>query len=125
MENFTKYILFVFTKNENPGEFTEQIADELTVISDVPNINYYYGPESSVYTFSTLETFDDVKEYIDMILGHDNILYILLPYTPETISFGLPEKVQKELFNDGVQDYLTDKKSKKDSRSSGRPFLLL
>lgn len=116
MKNLTKYILFVFTKNENPGEFTEQIADELTVISDVPNINYYYGPESSVYTFSTLETFEDVREYIDMILGMENILYVLLPYTSEQISFGLPNEVQKKLFNDGVDDYMLDKKIVKDSK---------
>lgn len=114
MKNLTKYILFVFTKNEKPGEFTEQIADELTVISDVPNINYYYGPESSVYTFSTLEKFDDVKEYVDLILGVDNILYILLPYTPEQISFGLPENVHKQLFNDGIEDYMSNKKIIKD-----------
>jgi hypothetical protein len=114
MKSFTKYILFVFTKNDNPGEFTEQIADELTVISDVPKISYYYGPESSVYTFSTLESPDDVKEYVDMILGVDNILYILLPYTSEQISFGLPEKVKKQLFNDGVDDYLSEKKIIKD-----------
>jgi hypothetical protein len=114
MKSFTKYILFVFTKNDNPDEFTEQIADELTVISDVPKISYYYGPESSVYTFSTLESPADVKEYVDMILGIDNILYILLPYTPEQISFGLPEKVQKQLFNDGIDDYFSEKKIIKD-----------
>jgi hypothetical protein len=109
MENFTKYILFVFTKNDNPKEFSEQIADELSVISDVPNVNFYYGPESSVYTISTLETFEDVKDYIDMILGVDKITYILLPFTTDKMSFKLSENVAEQLFNDGVSDFMSEK----------------
>jgi hypothetical protein len=114
MKNFTKYILFVFTKNDNPKEFTEQIADELTVISDVPNVNYYFGPESSVFTITTLDSFEDVKDYVDMILGIETITYILLPYTPDKLSYGLPTKVSEHLFNDGVSDYMSDKTTNSD-----------
>lgn len=114
MKNFTKYILFVFTKNDNPKEFTEQIADELTVISDVPNVNYYFGPESSVFTITTLDSFEDVKDYVDMILGIETITYILLPYTPDKLSYGLPKKVSEHLFNDGISDYMSDKTSNSD-----------
>ena len=109
MDGLTKYILFVFTKNDNPKEFTEQIADELTVISDTPNINFYYGPESSVFTISSLDSFEDIKEYVDMILGIESITYILLPYTPDKMSYGLPENISTHLFNDGVSDYMSDK----------------
>jgi hypothetical protein len=114
MKNFTKYILFVFTKNDNPKEFTEQIADELTVISDVPNVNYYFGPESSVFTITTLDSFEDVKDYVDMILGIETITYILLPYTPDKLSYGLPKNISEHLFNDGVSDYMSDKTSNSD-----------
>jgi hypothetical protein len=114
MKNFTKYILFVFTKNDNPKEFTEQIADELTVISDVPNVNYYFGPESSVFTITTLDSFEDVKYYVDMILGIETITYILLPYTPDKLSYGLPKNISEHLFNDGVSDYMSDKTSNSD-----------
>ena len=115
MKNFTKYILFVFTKNDNPKEFTEQIADELTVISDVPHVNYYFGPESSVFTITTLDEFEDIKDYVDMILGIGEITYILLPYTPDKMSYGLPKKISDHLFNDGVSDYMSDKTSNFDS----------
>jgi hypothetical protein len=109
MENFTKYILFVFTKNDNPKEFSEQIADELSVICDVPNVNFYYGPESSVYTISTLETFEDVKEYVDMILGVDKITYILLPFTSDKMSYKLSENISKKLFDEGISDFMSEK----------------
>lgn len=109
MNGLTKYILFVFAKNDNPKEFTEQIADELSVISDTPNLNYYFGPESSVFTISTLDSYEDVTDYIDMVLGVGDILYVLLPYTSDKLSYGLPEKISKHLFNDGISDFMSEK----------------
>ena len=109
MNGLTKYILFVFSKNDNPKEFTEQIAEELCVISDTPNINFYFGPESSVFTISTLDSHQDVKDYIDMILDVDNIMYVLLPYTSDKLSYGLPKKISEHLFNDGVCDFMSEK----------------
>ena len=108
MNGLTKYILFVFTKNDNPKEFTEQIADELSVLSDSPNLNYYYGPESSIFTVSTLDSYEDVKDYVDMILDVDEIMYILLPYTSDKLSYGLPKKISEHLFNDGINDYMSE-----------------
>jgi hypothetical protein len=116
MNKLTKYILFVFTKNDNPQEFTEQIAEELSILSDTPNLNYYYGPESSVFTISTLDNFEDVKEYVEMVLGIDNITYVLLPYTPDNMSFNLPPEVAEHLFNDGVCDYMSGNPKKFDDK---------
>ena len=109
MENLTKYILFVLTKNDNPQEFAEQIAEELSVISDIPKVNFYFGPESTVYTISTLDSYQDVKDYVDMILDYDTISYFLVPYTDDNLSYGLPDEVAKHLFNDGVNDYMSGK----------------
>ena len=109
MNGLTKYILFVFAKNDNPKEFTEQIAEELCVISDTPNLNFYFGPESSVFTISTLDSYEDVKDYVNMILGIGDIMYILLPYTPDKLSYGLPTKISQHLFNDGINDYMSGK----------------
>jgi hypothetical protein len=116
MNGLTKYILFVFTKNDNPKEFTEQIADELSVLSDSPKLNYYYGPESSVFTISTLDSYEDVKEYVDMILDMDEIMYILLPYTSDKLSYGLPKKISEHLFNDGINDYMSEIPKKFDEK---------
>jgi hypothetical protein len=109
MKDLTKYILFVFAKNDNPKEFTEQIAEELCVISDTPNLNFYFGPESSVFTISTLDSHEDVKDYVDMILGVGDIMYVLLPYTSDNLSYGLPKKISEHLFNDGINDFMSEK----------------
>lgn len=116
MDGLTKYILFVFAKNDNPKEFTEQIAEELCVISDTPNLNYYFGPESSVFTISTLDSYEDVKDFVDMILGVGDIMYILLPFTSDKMSYGLPKKISEHLFNDGVGDYMSGKTEKTDDK---------
>jgi len=108
MDGLTKYILFVFAKNDNPKKFTEQIAEELCVISDTPNINFYFGPESSVFTISTLDSHQDVKDYVDMILDVEDIMYVLLPYTSDNLSYCLPKKISEHLFNDGISDYMSD-----------------
>lgn len=112
MNSLTKYILFVFAKNDNPKEFTEQIAEELCVISDTPNLNFYFGPESSVFTISTMDSYEDVKDYVEMILGIGDIMYILLPYTSDKMSYGLPKSISEHLFNDGVGDYMSGKTEK-------------
>lgn len=109
MKSLTKYILFVFAKNDNPKEFTEQIAEELCVISDTPNLNFYFGPESSVFTISTLDSYEDVKDYVDMVLGVGDIMYVLLPYTPDKLSYGLPKTISDHLFNDGISDFMSEK----------------
>jgi hypothetical protein len=109
MNGLTKYILFVFTKNDNPKEFTEQIAEELCVISDTPNLNFYFGPESSVFTISTLDSHQDVKDYVDMILDVGDIMYVLLPYTSDNLSYRLPKKISEHLFNDGISDFMSQK----------------
>ena len=108
MNKLTKYILFVFAKNDNPKEFNEQIAEELCVISDTPNLNFYFGPESSVFTISTLDCYEDVKDYVKMVLGVGDIMYVLLPYTSDNLSYGLPTKVSKHLFNDGINDFMSE-----------------
>jgi hypothetical protein len=116
MDGLTKYILFVFAKNDNPKEFTEQIAEELCVISDTPNLNFYFGPESSVFTISTMDSYEDVKDYVDMILGVGEIMYILLPYTSDKMSYGLPTKISEHLFNDGIGDYMSGKTQKNEEK---------
>lgn len=108
MKSLTKYILFVFAKNDNPKEFTEQIAEELCIISDTPNLNFYFGPESSVFTISTLDSYEDVKDYVKMVLSVGDIMYVLLPYTSDNLSYGLPTKVSEHLFNDGINDFMSE-----------------
>jgi hypothetical protein len=69
-----------------------------------------------VFTISTLDSYEDVKDFVDMILGVGEIMYILLPFTPDKMSYGLPKKISEHLFNDGVNDYMSGKTEKSDEK---------
>ena len=109
MNNLTKYILFVFTNNDNPKEFTENISEDLSVLSDSPTINFFYSPGYSIFTLSTLDCFIEVEEYINLIMGIDSLTYILLPYNDDNMSFNLLKDVAKHLFNDCIDDFMSGK----------------
>ena len=50
-----------------------------------------------------------------MILGVGDIMYVLLPYTSDNLSYGLPEKISKHLFNDGISDFMSEKSNNSES----------
>ena len=99
-----KYILFVFAKSKNQDDFVTEIAEEIAVITKSTNIKFYYGPEASVYTFSTTDTLKDIKEYLDIILSESKSTYFLLPYETDKLSFSLPDDISSHLFNDKLSD---------------------
>jgi len=43
------------------------------------------------------------------VLGVGEIMYVLLPYTSDNLSYGLPTKVSEHLFNDGINDFMSEK----------------
>ena len=47
-------------------------------------------------------------------MGIDEIMYILLPYTSDKLSYGLPNKISEHLFNDGIGDYMSETPTKID-----------
>ena len=62
-----KYLLFVFAKHEkNQEKFVKIIAEDITVVSDSPEVNFYFGPESVIYSFSSNENPKDLKEFFDI-----------------------------------------------------------
>ena len=102
-KNF-KYILFLFAKHTNQDDYVVEIAEEIAVLTKSNNIRFYYGPEASVYTFSTNDTLKDIKEYLDIILSESKSTYFLLPYETDKLSFGLPDDISSHLFNDKLSD---------------------
>ena len=67
MKTETKYILFVFTKQDNLSELVTLVAEELTPISYSPKINYFFDNQSMIFTFDSQEEFEDIKEYVDVL----------------------------------------------------------
>ncbi len=108
MEKSNKYMLFVFAGHEKQEEFVECIAEELIYISCSINIKYYYGPESAVFTFSSNDSFRNVKDFMSIILGDNNIVYFLLPYETDKLSSSIDGDAFRHLFNSVKPDKISD-----------------
>lgn len=102
-----KYLLFVFAKHEKSQEkFVKFIAEDISVVSDSENINFYFGPESIIYSFSSKESLEDLKDYFDLLLGVINIVYFMVPFEPDKMSYWISPEIEKSLLN-------TDKNTEK------------
>jgi hypothetical protein len=102
-----KYLLFVFAKHQNSQEkFVKFIAEDISVVSDSETVNFYFGPESIIYSFSSKEKLEDLKDYFDLLLGVMNIVYFMIPFEPDKMSYWISPEIEKTLLN-------TDKNTEK------------
>jgi hypothetical protein len=90
MKNKNTYILFLFAMNENQDEFVEMMGNELSIVASSPDVRYYYGPQSSVFVFTSTETFNELSE----------ITYMFLPLDRNNMTSGFGKTVDKHLFGD-------------------------
>ena len=51
------------SNKKNQDEFVKTVAEDImTTLSDSVDINFYFGPESAIYTFSSGEKIEKLKE---------------------------------------------------------------
>ena len=94
-----EYLLFVFAKHEKQEDFIKLIAEEIATIADCEDIKYYFGPESGIFTFKSLEVFEDVSSFFQTILGCSGIVYFLSPFKPDKMSYWVDSEINKHLFD--------------------------
>lgn len=95
----TDYILFMFGEHKQQDLFIELIANEINVIAQSKNIKYYYGHSSAIFTFKTNESLNEINDFLTIIFGSSNVVYVLLPFSTENLSFQLPEGIYEHLFD--------------------------
>lgn len=91
--------MFLFGEHKEQDKFIESIANEISVIANSKNIKFYYGQTSAIFTFSSVETFDDIKEFLGIVFGGTNIVHVLLPYNNDKMSVNLPKGIYEHLFD--------------------------
>ena len=73
------YILFVFAVHDDPDKLVSVIGEEISLISMSDNVRYFYGPQSSVFTFTSESTFEEISELITIMFSDYEFTYMLLP----------------------------------------------
>jgi hypothetical protein len=99
-----KYLLFVFAKHVDQEEFIKFLGGEIGRVIESSDVKYYYGPESVIFTFNSNEDSTDIREIFHVTFGKSNIVYFLLPYEPDKMSYWMDENVGKHLFSDSEYD---------------------
>ena len=93
-----KYVLCVDAKHDNQDEFVRLIANEIALITMSPDVRFYYGNDSMIFTFQSSEPTEDIFEFVGIVLGATKITYMLFPYTDDNLSVNLTDEVKKYLF---------------------------
>ena len=105
-----KFILFLFAEAKNQDDFVNDIASEIALITKSSDVKFYYGRTSAVFTFTSEETFEGIKEFLEIVLCIDNLTYFVLPFSKDTLSYGLSDDVKNHLFGSEKDDILSDLK---------------
>lgn len=90
------YMLFIYGDFRDKEEGVEEMALQFVPIVSSDFVKYNYGDHGVVLHFSTKETFEDLKEYIDMILNGVIEQYFLVEKT-ENSFVQMPKKLKDDL----------------------------
>ena len=83
------YLLVVFAKSDKQEEFVEFVAEEISTVSNPDFIKYYFGEESIIFTFESLNDYDILSKFVsDVFLGMD-IVFFLTQYDPNKMLLSL------------------------------------
>ena len=94
-----KYLLFVCAKHNDQEKFVRILAEEIVGVTDSTEIKYYFGPESVILTFNSIDSMDNITDFFQVVLGASGIVYFLSPYEPDKMSYWLDGNIEKHLFN--------------------------
>ena len=75
------YTLIILNKGIE-GEVVE-IAEDISIVCNTEEVNYFFNESHYIYTFKTKESFSMIKEWAEMVLTDFGDGYILLPYDVE------------------------------------------
>jgi hypothetical protein len=93
-----EYILFVFAAHEQQEKLVNSIAEDISAVSDLSDVKFYFGPESAIYVFKSSESFKLIKDFFKVRLGLSNIVYFLTEFDKDKTDYFLTDEVKKHLF---------------------------
>jgi len=93
-----EYILFVFAAHEQQEKLVKTIAEDISAVSDLSDVKFYFGPESAIYVFKSSESFNSIKDFFKVMLGIGNVVYFLTEFDKNKTDYYLTDEVRKHLF---------------------------
>ncbi len=96
------YTLIILNKGIE-GKVVE-IAEDISIVCNTEEVNYFFNESHYIYTFRTKESFSMIKEWAEMVLTDFGDGYILLPYDVENSLINLPNNIKTHLFSKNTDE---------------------
>ena len=98
-----RYMLFIFGDFTEMEKFIDDISYQLVTVVSSEYLKFNYGEFGMVLHFRTKESFEELKEFIDMCLEGIVEQYFLMEAT-ENVDIKMEKKLKKDFLNiDGVK----------------------
>ena len=97
-----KYLLTVFEAQPNQDKFVQALAMEISQLTKINGVKYYYGDQAAIFIFETKTSFENVKSFFDAILSDLSITHILVPIKTDKMSYWLEKDYEKHLFGTDI-----------------------
>lgn len=112
-----QYMLFMFGDFADNESFITDVSYQLITVVSSKFMKFNYGEFGMVINFRTKETFEDLKEYIDMCMNEIVEQYFLMEVTSNT-DIKMEQKLKRDFLNiDGVKKPTKTKGVSKDDLS--------
>ena len=93
------YILFVYGSVTNQDTFVKNVCNRILKVIEDTTIKYYYGNESMIIVLKTSKNLTDLSDNINSIFKKSpNIVYLLLPFEHDKMSYKMTEEASEHLF---------------------------
>jgi len=102
----------VFGKSEKQDDLVKLICSDISVMSDLGDVRYYYGPESIIITFNCSESLESIDSFLKLLYQKMNIVYLLFPYDKDKMSLMMDSETSKHLFDIDSVDTTPEKMSR-------------
>ena len=93
------YILFVYGSVQNQDKFVKNICNRILQVIEGTTVKYYYGNESMIIVIKSDKDLTDLTDGINSIFKKSpNIVYLLLPFEHDNMSYKMTEEASEHLF---------------------------
>jgi hypothetical protein len=99
-----KYVLFVFGKSDKQDEFVKMVSSDVSLVSDFGDVRYYYGDDSIILTFNSLEPIESIDSFFKFIYEKLELIYMLFPFERDKMSVKMDDEIVKHLFDVETQN---------------------
>ena len=112
-----QFMLFMFGDFVDNESFITDVSYQLITVVSSKFMKFNYGEFGMVINFRTKETFEDLKEYVDMCMNEIVEQYFLMEVT-SNIDIKMEQKLKRDFLNiDGVKKPTKTKGVSKDDLS--------